>query len=208
MFVFERLSHRVQLTLLISLTLHAAVVSMFGIRRFSRPTHGVLLTDVMYMDENEFIGDPDKPRTPTRPKPVPKEVVDTESTSPAEAQLEKEVEQAQEQGAGLPYDPDEVQRRLFLPFYAVEEVPTFQSKIMPVYPESAQKLGRVSKVILEAYIDPDGAVRMIRVVKSGGELFDQAAIAALKKSRFSPARINGKAVPVKLLVPYVFTLEQ
>jgi protein TonB len=95
---------------------------------------------------------------------------------------------------------------LFLPFYAVEKIPGFQSKIMPMYPENARKLGRTSKVILEAYIDAEGIVRMIRVVKSGGAEFDQAAIEALKQSRFSPARINGKPVPVKILVPYVFTL--
>jgi len=46
------------------------------------------------------------------------------------------------------------------------------------------------------------------VLKSGGEQFDQAAIQALKNSKFKPAQMMGKPVAVKIRVPYVFDLKK
>jgi len=79
---------------------------------------------------------------------------------------------------------------------------------MPAYPEEARKLGRQSRVLLEAYIDQEGRVQKIVVLKSGGDKFDQAAVNALKKSMFKPAQMMGKPVAVKIRVPYVFDLKK
>jgi TonB family protein len=205
----DRLNQRIGITLLVSLLLHFFILSLFQPGRFSRPGKNLMLTDV------EYINMSDKPfgvREPAKPKPRPREVVDTapkttetqaETTPP---EKEEEPEEAGDPNA-LPGDPGGG-GKFFLPYYAVEQMPAFQNKVAPVYPEAARKLERSSQVILEAYIDAEGIVRKIRIVRSGGDPFDQAAIRALEVSKFSPAFINGKPVPVKILIPYVFSLEK
>jgi TonB family protein len=203
----DRPDTRLQATVAISILLHLMLISQVGFRNAAHSNKNMVLTDVEYIQD---YAPPSSGSVVHKvPQPKPKEIVDDKpSTASAPVQPENEPEEAQNQdnANGAPFNPN-VDGKLFMPFYAVEQVPVFQSKITPSYPESAQKLGRTSKVILEAYIGIDGLVRMARIVKSGGELFDQAALMALKHSTFMPARVNGKPVPVKILVPYVFSLE-
>jgi len=207
----DRLNNRVAITLVVSLAVHAFIMSLFSLRRFSRPGKAMILTDVEYLNMDKPYGVP----RPAKPKPRPREIVDpspktTSSDAPAPEPTPEPEEQPEEEGDpnAMPGDGYEGAGKFFLPYYAVEKLPVFQSKIMPVYPESARKLERTSEVILEVYIDAEGRVRKIRVVRSGGEAFDQAAIRALEVSSFAPARINGRPVPVKVLIPYKFSLDQ
>jgi protein TonB len=62
-------------------------------------------------------------------------------------------------------------------------------------------------VILEAIIDERGAVKQVTVLRSI-PLLDQAAVEAVRQWRFTPARLNGEAVPVVMTVTVNFELER
>lgn len=94
-----------------------------------------------------------------------------------------------------------------VPVYELSKAPKFKKKIEPKYPAAAKRDGIEGTVQLEVLIDEQGRVRKIRVLKSPGHGLDRAAIAAVSKSRFHPGFVNGKAVPVKIKIPYRFVLD-
>jgi len=194
--VFDRLNARLQATLTASLILHGIALALFGLRPDARTKPLPVLTDVDYLDISQL--------SAPAPAEAVKEIVDLAArftpapAAPAEPEEPETGQENAEAGSGT---------GAFLPFYAVEQVPVFETRILPAYPDSAKKLGRTSKVVAEAYIDNHGMVRKVRIVKSGGEGFDQAVLQALLQSKFRPALINGNAVPVRILIPYEFALE-
>jgi TonB family protein len=77
----------------------------------------------------------------------------------------------------------------------------------PVYPPIA-KAARISgTVVLKAVIAKDGAVRSLEAV-SGPPMLQGAAVDAVKKWRYKPFRVAGKAVEVQTTVNVIFQLEQ
>ena len=85
-------------------------------------------------------------------------------------------------------------------------IPALVERIQPVYPETARKLRQEGAVILEAIITSSGAVDEVRVVASRGLLLDEAAMEAVRKWRYRPATLNGRAVAVRLTVTVRFGL--
>ena len=53
-------------------------------------------------------------------------------------------------------------------------------------------------VIIEADIDSKGNLIQIRVIRNAGFGFDEAAIAMMEASAFSPAMMDGRAVGVRM----------
>jgi TonB family protein len=79
-------------------------------------------------------------------------------------------------------------------------------KAPPIYPEAA-RLRRISGVVLlEAVITKSGLVESLRVLRSVDPLLDQAAIDAVRHWEYTPARKDGRPVPVYLTVTVNFTL--
>lgn len=76
----------------------------------------------------------------------------------------------------------------------------------PVYPETARRIHSEGDVILEAVIGEDGAVREVRVLRSVNPLLDRAAVEALTRWRYRPARIGERTVAVYLEVRISFRL--
>jgi protein TonB len=77
--------------------------------------------------------------------------------------------------------------------------------VEPLYPPLAQAARQQGVVILETVIDAQGAVETVRVLR-GYPLLDQAAVDAVKRWRFTPARLNGQPVPVVMTVTVNFFL--
>jgi len=76
-----------------------------------------------------------------------------------------------------------------------------------VYPEIAQEQGLQGRVILRFKVDVDGSVSSVSVRKSLSRECDAAAIAVFKKlPRFTPAKSNGRPVPVWFNMPVNFKL--
>ena len=71
----------------------------------------------------------------------------------------------------------------------------FLSGALPGYPQSARRAGREGVVTVRVLVGTDGNPVSVTVrVTSGREDFDDAAVSAVKKWRFSPAKRGGEPV--------------
>lgn len=84
--------------------------------------------------------------------------------------------------------------------------PAFLRRVIPVYPEQARRLGREGRVILRLTIDARGNLLKVEVLKAAGFGFDEAAVAAIKRSSFRPATVKGQAVASIARLPIRFVL--
>jgi len=91
--------------------------------------------------------------------------------------------------------------------HAGMEAPVKIVNVDPIYPAIAQTARVQGVVILEAIIDERGAVKSVSVLRSIS-LLDRAAEEAVRQWRFTPARLNGEAVPVVMTVTVNFTLDR
>ena len=76
-----------------------------------------------------------------------------------------------------------------------------------VYPEEAKKAGVEGKVFIEATIDENGNVIKTSVKQSIGSGFDEAAIEAIRKTKFTPGTKDGQAVKTSVTIPVQFKLD-
>ncbi len=97
-------------------------------------------------------------------------------------------------------------------FVAVEEMPepiggiqAIQSKI--VYPEIAKRAGIEGKVYVLAFVDETGTVTKAEIIKGLGAGLDDAALNAVKATKFKPGKQRGKPVKVQVSIPIVFKLQ-
>jgi periplasmic protein TonB len=74
------------------------------------------------------------------------------------------------------------------------------------YPELARKANLKGKVYLLVYINEKGDVDNARVVKGIGGGCDEAALSALKKIKFNPAKSSGVPVKIKYAVAVEFRM--
>jgi len=75
------------------------------------------------------------------------------------------------------------------------------------YPDIARKAGISGRVYVMAFIDESGNVNDVQVIKGIGGGCDEAAIEAIKKTKFIPGKNKGQAVKVKLSLPINFQLQ-
>ena len=78
--------------------------------------------------------------------------------------------------------------------------------VAPSYPELARRAHVEGIVLLEAIIGTDGSVRDVRVLGSAHPLLDPAALEAVRRWRYSAARIGVRPVAVFLRVVITFSL--
>jgi protein TonB len=76
-----------------------------------------------------------------------------------------------------------------------------------VYPDLAKKANLRGKVYLLVYINEKGEVDNAKVVKGIGGGCDEAALNALKKIKFNPAKNNGALVKIKYAIAVEFKLQ-
>jgi protein TonB len=81
-------------------------------------------------------------------------------------------------------------------------------RVRPTYPPRERLLGREAEVRLEVLVEPDGAVSEVRVLASGGEAFDRAALAAVRRETWRPARKDGALVPSRVAFTVRFRLDE
>jgi protein TonB len=76
----------------------------------------------------------------------------------------------------------------------------------PEYTEEARAASIEGKVRVELTVEPDGSVSGAKTVQGLGYGLDEAAVAALKDAKFSPATMCGKAVASTFIVGIRFAL--
>ena len=139
--------------------------------------------------------------------PLVSNIIDTNSHEPAEEGTIGRVSNAEEQPAGHNMDLDNTRNPVETRFGA-SVAPAFLHREMPVYPMMARKLGREGKVVLKLTIDENGNLKNVEVIDGAGYGFTEAAVEAVKKSTFLPARKDGKPIASRALLPIRFRLER
>ena len=93
----------------------------------------------------------------------------------------------------------------------VIEPPSFGAAYLnnpaPAYPVQARRMGEQGKVLLKVLVSQEGKAETVKVdTSSGHHKLDQAAIEAVKKWSFVPAKRSNQPISAYVLVPVNFTL--
>ncbi|MGE3800041.1 MAG: energy transducer TonB [Candidatus Kapaibacterium sp.] len=78
------------------------------------------------------------------------------------------------------------------------------------YPPEAEAKGIEGTVYIRAAIDKEGNLRQVKVIPRKGtdtEIFEEAALNAVRQTEFSPAIINGEPIEMSIIIPIRFKLE-
>jgi TonB family protein len=89
---------------------------------------------------------------------------------------------------------------------AEEEPAELVSKVDPPYPESARRAGVEGTVVLDVRIDESGSVTDIQVLRGLPLGVSEAAVAAVSRWKYRPARGRTGAVPSHKTVRVIFRL--
>ena len=142
----------------------------------------------------------DLPPPPARPSvPIESEDEDLEDVTIEETDLE-----SFEAWDDLP-PPPEGPRVKFIPY---DDPPRPLTPIRPKYPEIAQEAGIEGTVIVQVFVDKKGRVKETIILKGIPNTgLDEAAIAAIRKTRFEPAKQRKRPVGVWISIPVNFRLK-
>jgi len=105
------------------------------------------------------------------------------------------------EGPVLASEPPKPQ--LQVPVEAMQQ--RIRHKTMPEYPEAARQAGIQGTVVLDAVVNPEGAVAQLKVL-SGPEALSRAATDAVRWWRYEPYLINGQPATVETNVVVNFRL--
>lgn len=86
--------------------------------------------------------------------------------------------------------------------------PEVLGRVDAQYPEKALEERREGRVVLVVTVGVDGSVTAAEVAESAGADLDEAALEAVRRWQFSPARQNGEPTSSKIEVPFVFRLPE
>ena len=87
-----------------------------------------------------------------------------------------------------------------------ETGPSFKKKVIPVYPQYAQRINKEGLVLLELLIDRNGLPKEVSFLKRAGFGFDEAAKEAILCSKFHPAMEKGMPIPCLVSIPIRFEI--
>lgn len=102
---------------------------------------------------------------------------------------------------------DDVDRRV----YDVAELdvkPRATRMPPPSYPASLRFDGTQGEALISFEVSDDGSVRNVKVKSCSDTEFGEAAASSVALWQFSPGMLKGKAVPVRLSVPIVFSISE
>lgn len=78
---------------------------------------------------------------------------------------------------------------------------------LPHYPIAARRRGIEGSLVLDVLVTPEGSPRAVAVARSSGSaLLDEAALEAVRRWRFRPARRGNEPVEGRVSVPIAFRL--
>ena len=143
----------------------------------------------------------EKPPPPARPS-VP---VESEDEDIADDLTIEETDLDSFEAWDAPPAPPEGPRVKFIPY---DDPPQPLSSIKPVYPEIAQEAGIEGTVVVQVFVDKKGRVQDTLILKGIPNTgLEEAAVTAIKKTRFRPARQRERAVGVWISIPVNFRLK-
>ena len=103
-----------------------------------------------------------------------------------------------------PPPPDQGRKGKFIPY---DKAPVPMTPIRPEYPEIAMEAGIEGTVIVQAFINNKGVVEDTMILKGIPNTgLNEAALEAVKRTRWKPARQRDKKVGVWMSIPINFKL--
>lgn len=91
---------------------------------------------------------------------------------------------------------------------AKAEPPVPVRMVPPDYPQELRREGVAGVVMVTCTIDEKGDVQDPTIEKSSNPTFDKPALAAVRKWKFKPAKLDGAAVAKKVTIPLKFTIDE
>lgn len=135
-----------------------------------------------------------EPKTESKPTPKPEKLAD------------KKVEQNMDDSAN---QPKEVNQGVSNQEPVLITKPSFSSRPTPPnYPRQARRRGVEGVATYEIWLDAEGKqIKQALVNSSGALMLDNAALEAIKKWKFSPHTVNGRAIAHRVQIPVRFRLD-
>ncbi len=203
----------VEIGLVLSLFLLAAVIRAPIYQSSGGLDIQLAQQEVVTMEEIQQTKQAVKPPPPPRP-PVPVEVADDTVMDDEELNLDVTLD-ITETPAYVPPPPEPVaeesEEDLDEIFVVVEQMPEIvggPGKIYEYleYPLIARQAQMEGLVVVQIVVEPDGTGSSPTVVKSAGQILDDAAVAAVLELRFKPGMQRGRPVRVNMAIPIRFLL--
>lgn len=188
--------------------------------------HGVLISLFLYMPSVRerfvmpalvYVDARPSPAPRQEPKPLPPTKIALHTPAPVEVPLPHitlapEIPVAQAQTAptitvaavSAPPEPAAPPSPLVPPRFDM----AYLNNPSPSYPAMSRRLHEQGRVILRVLVSEGGTADQVEIrTSSGSERLDQAAIDAVRRWRFAPARQGALAVSAWALVPILFQLD-
>jgi protein TonB len=211
--LFRRNPQQSPVALLVVIGLHVALLALMLHYQpnLSASQADVLLVSMITLPQPLSVEAPPEPPKP-RPKPVVRKVERITPPAPIEAPSEAaislppapppapEAEVVASAPPALPAPPAPIA----LPRFDAD----YLQNPAPAYPSLARRMGEQGKVLLRVVVRPDGIPDSVVLRQSSGsQRLDDAALEAVRKWRFVPARRGSTPVTAAVIVPIVFSLE-
>lgn len=87
------------------------------------------------------------------------------------------------------------------------EPPVPVRTVAPEYPDALKRDGAMGIVVVDCTVDEQGNVVNPQVEKSTNKGFDEAALSAVKKWKFKPAKRDGNPIAKKVSIPIKFVFD-
>lgn len=161
---------------------------------------------------------PPKPKRAPRPAPA-RPVVQAPVQAPVLAAESPPslpaAEVARPVPAAVPLAPDpatEAPAKQAAPVAVAPTAPRFDADYLsnpaPAYPPLSRRAGEEGRVVLRVFVEPSGVAGKVEVgTSSGFTLLDNAAVRAVSRWKFIPARLGAEPVGAWVLVPVNFKLK-
>ena len=178
------------------------LLSFYGLQRFDPDidieSEGQIIIENIEIPETQQFETPPPPARPSIP-------IESEDEDLADDLTIEETDLDNFDAWDAPPPPPSGPQFKFIPY---DDPPRPITPIKPVYPDIAQEAGIEGQVLIQCFIDKTGRVKetiVIRGVPNTG--LNESAVAALRKTRFRPARQRENPVGVWITIPINFKLQ-
>ena len=178
------------------------LLSFYGLQRFDPDidieSEGQIIIENIEIPETQQFETPPPPARPSIP-------IESEDEDLADDLTIEETDLDNFDAWDAPPPPPSGPQFKFIPY---DDPPRPITPIKPVYPDIAQEAGIEGQVLIQCFIDKTGRVKETIVIKGVPNTgLNESAVAALRKTRFRPARQRENPVGVWVTIPINFKLQ-
>ena len=172
------------------------LLSFYGLQRFEPDidieSEGQIIIENIEIPETQQFETPPPPARPSIP-------IESEDEDLADDLTIEETDLDNFDAWDAPPPPPSGPQFKFIPY---DDPPRPITPIKPVYPDIAQEAGIEGQVLVQCFIDEKGKVKETIVVKGIPNTgLNESAVAALRKTRFRPAKQRERPVGVWITIP-------